>query len=104
MEGNSKNTVDYQKEIFQEITHYVEVIEGINNIILAEDINQSIGSIEVQDFFQNLSIKDVYLKYNIIPIQNIDNIFIRGLLLIDIIVMSAGIIQFVEGYRLFEMN
>ena len=104
MEGNSKNTVDYQKEIFQEITHYVEAIEGIDNIILAEDINQSIGSIEVQDFFQNLSIKDVYLKYNIIPIQNIDNIFIRGLLLIDIIVMSAGIIQFVEGYRLFEMN
>jgi len=104
MKGNSKNTVDYQKEIFQKITHYIEAIEGINHIILAEDINQSIGSIEVQDFFQNLSIKDVYLKYNIIPIQNIDNIFIRGLLLIDIIVMSAGIIQFVEGYRLFEMN
>lgn len=104
MKGNSKNTVDYQKEIFQEITHYIKAIEGIDNIILAEDINQSIGSIEVQDFFQNLSIKDVYLKYNIIPIQNIDNIFIRGLLLIDIIVMSAGIIQFVEGYRLFEMN
>jgi len=39
MEGNSKNTVDYQKEIFQEITHYVEAIEGIDNIILAEDIN-----------------------------------------------------------------
>ena len=104
MKGNSKNTVDYQKEIFQEITHYIEAIEGINHIILAEDINQSIGSIEVQDFFQNLLIKDVYLKYNIIPIQNIDNIFIRGLLLIDIIVMSAGIIQFVEGYRLFKMN
>ena len=51
MKGNSKNTVDYQKEIFQEITHYVEAIEGINHIILAEDINQSIGSIEVQDFF-----------------------------------------------------
>ena len=33
-----------------------------------------------------------------------NNIFVRGSALIDTIVISARIMQFIEGYKLFETN
>ena len=49
--GKIITATKYRKEVFTEIVHYTQSLEGINNIILGRDINQNIESIEVKTFY-----------------------------------------------------
>ena len=48
MKGQQTMVTTYQKQVFQEILEYCRQIEDLNDIILAEDMNQDIAAREIQ--------------------------------------------------------
>ena len=54
-----KISENYQKEVFISIINYLWKIE-YNNIIIGLDFNQDIVSIEVQEFYIKLRVKDIH--------------------------------------------
>ena len=53
MRGQQAIATKYRKEVFQVIIDYYKKIEGLNDIILAGDLNQDIALREVQQFLIN---------------------------------------------------
>ena len=51
MDSKVKNAKWYRKEIFSQILNYLSENKYINNMIIAGDLKQDIGSTEIQQFF-----------------------------------------------------
>ena len=67
-------------------------------------MNQSIADKEIQNFFIEIGVRDVYSEFNQIEISELDNTYREGTKYIDLIAISQGILNYIEGYRLFEVN
>ena len=74
----------------------------INDIIIMGDYNQNIVSKEIQLFYKEISVQDIYHTYNNIPLQLMDKTYIRGSKPIDSIVISLGITEYIEGCKLLS--
>ena len=51
MKGKQNTATVYRKQIFKEVIDYCRSIKDLNDIIVAEDLNQDIVAKEVQQFF-----------------------------------------------------
>ena len=102
MKGKVKSPIQYRKEVFEQIKQYINQNSEINNIILSSDINQDIALVEVQQFFTELKMQDIHYVFNRILMSLMDNTYKRGLKPIDIIAISPGIIECIEGCTLLE--
>ena len=69
----------------------------IKDIILAGDLNQFIGSNEIQQFFYELGVKDIHSTFNKIEFDQIDNTFVQGSKPIDIVAITSELMKCVEG-------
>ena len=67
-------------------------------------MNQDITSKEIENFFKNCRVEDIHQKLNNVEWKEMDNIYKRGSRLIDIIAVSPGLIEVVEGCVLLEIN
>ena len=59
---------------------------------------------EIQNFFVEIEVEDVYKRFNNIESYQLDNIHKEGSKCIDSIVVSIGIMEYVEGYQLMNYN
>ena len=59
---------------------------------------------EIQNFFAEIRVEDVHERFNNIESYQLDNTHKEGSKYIDSIVVSPGIIEYVEGYKLFEVK
>ena len=64
-----------RKEVFKSILHYVQRKDNINDIIIRRDINQDIASLEVQEFYSKLGVKDIYQFFNYIKVEDLDQTY-----------------------------
>ena len=67
-----KNATQYWREIINKIADYVVSLEHVDDIILAGDLNQAVGSLEIQQFYNRIGIVDVHHKVNNIDINQLD--------------------------------
>lgn len=104
IDGKAKTAAQYRSEIFEEIEKYIKDNEDITDVLIAGDMNQSIGSIEVQKFFERIGVVDVHQLHNNIELKQLDHTESRGSKPIDTIAISRGLKEFVEGCMLQECN
>ena len=104
VEGKAKSIQKYRNEIFKEIIRHIKSIQNVNDIIIAGDINQFIGSAEIQQFYSEMGVQDIHHVFNKIKFNQMDNIHQEESFPIDSIAVSPNLIGCVEGYRLFETN
>ena len=82
----------------------MESKSNINDIMIASDFNQFIGSNEIQEFFNQIRVQDVYHIVNQISFEAMDKVYIQGSKAIDSIAVSNELIQYIEDYKLVETN
>ena len=57
------------------ILKYVKEYQDFNNIIIGGDMNQDITLSEVQAFYTQLRVKDIYQYFNYIEDKELDRIY-----------------------------
>lgn len=94
----------YRKAVFKSIVNYVEVQNKVNNIVIGGNFNQDIVSLDIQEVYIKLGIKDIYQYFNYIEVEDLDRTFWYGSKSIDSVVATLNILQCVEGSKLLEIN
>ena len=59
---------------------------------------------EIQQFFAEISVKDIYQHFNNYNLHKMNKTHNRGLWLIDSIAISINLLQVIEGSKLLESN
>ena len=72
--------------------------------MIAVDLNQDIGLIEVQYFFADIGVQDIHYIFNQIEFQQMDNTYLTRLRPIKIVAVSPNLIECIEGYKILEVN
>lgn len=103
-DGQAKSTNTYRKEIFSQIKDYLKKNDDIDDVIIAGDLNQDIASNEIQRFYRDIGVQDAHSYHNGIGLSQLDRTYIRGSAPIDSIALSNGIMEYVEGVKLFHQN
>ena len=93
-----------RKAVFKSIVNYVEVQNKVNNIVIGGNFNQDIVSLDIQEVYIKLGIKDIYQYFNYIEVEDLDRTFWYGSKSIDSVVATLNILQCVEGSKLLEIN
>jgi len=83
----------YRKEVFREILDYKASLNNIHNVIIKGNFNQDINSSEVQSFFANLEVTDIYSNFNQIDMNRLDYNYRDSTKYIDSIAASNNILQ-----------
>ena len=76
----------------------------INDIIIVGDVNQDIGSLEIQQFYAEIGVQDVHHVVNQILLNNMGNTHISGSWPINLIAATPFIINCIEEYKLLDTN
>ena len=58
----------------------------------------------MKQFYAEIGANNIYYRYNRILLEELDKMSIKGSNLIDIIVASESIIEYVEGCKLLDYN
>ena len=58
----------------------------------------------MKQFYEEIGINNIYHRQNRIPLEELDKTSIKGLNLINSIVASEGVMEYVEGYKLLDYN
>jgi len=64
-----------RKAVFKSIVNYVEVQNKVNNIVIGGNFNQDIVSLDIQEVYIKLGIKDIYQYFNYIEVEDLDRTF-----------------------------
>ena len=67
--GKVKSATHHRKEIFKDIVNYVKSFNKPVDVMIGGDCNQDIASTEVQQFFNELQMKDVHQTTNGIELK-----------------------------------
>ena len=84
--------------------NYIEVQNKVNNIVIGGNFNQDIVSLDIQEVYIKLGIKDIHQYFNYIEVEDLDRTFWYGSKSIDSVVVTLNILQCVEGSKLLEIN
>ena len=86
--------------MLDKIKAYMIVNNKINDVIIIGDFNQSIKSNEMQRFYEKIRVYNIHSYFNNIPINELDKTYISGSTPIDLIAVTSGLLEYVEGYKL----
>ena len=78
-----KNVMKYHKELLTKIKEYIATQNYVNNILIAKDFNQFIGSNEIQGFYNEIRVQDIHHIINQVPFKAIDKTYSRSSKSID---------------------
>ena len=98
----AKNPTHYRKERLKQIKQCVERNKDIDDIMFAGDLNQDVRSTEIQWFFNEIGLSDIHSRINKIEFENMSSANKNGSKPIDTIAATEGIIEHVDGCKLFS--
>ena len=104
IDAKAKKSKEYRTEIFKEIITHIRSNQEINDIIIAGDYNQNINDKEVQQFHEEIGVKEIHAVVNNINMNRLDRTYKNGSKSIDSIAATCGIMEFVEGCKLLSYN
>ena len=104
IKGKVQSITHYIKEILKGIKDYLVLIEEEYEIVIGGDFNQDIMAKEIKEFYSDLGVEDVHSNFNMIDEEYLDYTYIIGPKYIYLVVISYNLIDFVEGYQLFDTN
>jgi len=104
IDRKAKGVGEYHKEVLREIEQHITNQTEINNIIIMGDYNQDITSNEIKSFFNKIKLWDIHQSYNLIPENNLDKTYIRGLKCIDSVAITQNLLDLIKGSKLLEAN
>jgi len=58
----------------------------------------------MKQFYAEIGVNNIYYRYNRILLEELDKMSIKGSNLIDVIVASESIIEYVEGCKLLDYS
>jgi len=82
----------------------VQLCENVNDIVIGGDYNQFISANKIQQFYIPLGVRDVYLSFNIIELDQIDHAYKDRSKAIDSIAITEGLQPYLEGSKLNKIN
>jgi len=104
VDRKAKTVAEYRKEILNQIKQYLNENTSINDVIIVGDYNQSIVSKEIEKFHKEIGVIDIHHKHNNIPKDKLDKTYINRSILINAIVATNRILEYIEGYKLLGYN
>ena len=79
---------------------YLNSNKNMPDALIAGDFNKNIASNKLQTFFCKIGIQDAHSLHNNMPFSQLDKTCIHRSALIDLVVLSSGIVDFAEGVQL----
>ena len=67
-------------------------------------MNQNVNSNEIKKFYSEIGVDEVHSRINLTPLDQLDKTCVRGSSAIDSVVMSEGLLDFVEELLLVSNN
>ena len=104
MRGKMISATKHRKYVFKEVIEYVNSMEGPVDVMIGEDCNQNIASIEVQIFCAELQFKDVHQSFNGLELSQKHHTHVRGIKYAGSIVVTPNLRKHIECSRLFETH
>ena len=102
--GKVKSASHCRKETFKDIVKHAKSFDKPVDVMIGGDYNQDIASTEVQQFFNELQIKDVHQMTNVIEIKEMDHTHSRGTKCIGSFAETCNVRKHIEGCSIYQTN